>query len=84
MFREDKIMQARQEPHKADFDRATEEAKQLYKRRKKTVELSFADIKEHRGLRRFPRRGLTRATTQVGLAVLVHNLLVVHRVTETQ
>lgn len=63
---------------------ATDEAKQLYKKRKKTVELSFADIKEHRGLRRFPRRGLTRATTQVGLAVLVHNLLVVHRATETQ
>lgn len=63
---------------------ATEEAKGLYKKRKKTVELSFADIKEHRGLRRFPRRGLTRATTQVGLAVLIHNLLTVYRATETQ
>lgn len=54
---------------------ATEEAKKLYKRRKQTVELGFADVKQHRGLRRFPRRGLLRARTHLGLAVLVHNLL---------
>jgi hypothetical protein len=66
---------------------ATEEAKQLYKKRRQTVELCFADVKEHRHLRRFPRRGLLRAKTQVGLTVLVHNLLAVHRainVPETQ
>lgn len=54
---------------------ATDEAKALYKKRKQTVELGFADVKEHRGLRRFPRRGLERARTHVGLLVLVHNLL---------
>jgi transposase len=66
---------------------STDEAKRLYKKRRQTVELAFADVKEHRGLRRFPRRGLLRAKTQVGLAVLVNNLLVVHRATmatETQ
>lgn len=54
----------------------TEEAKQLYKKRKQTVELGFADVKQHRGLRRFPRRGLQRARAHVGLLVLVNNLLV--------
>ena len=53
---------------------ATEEAKKLYKRRKQTVELGFADVKQHRALRRFPRRGLQRARTHLGLAVLIHNL----------
>ena len=54
---------------------ATEEAKKLYRRRKQTVELGFADVKQHRALRRFPRRGLKRAQTHIGLAVLVHNML---------
>ncbi len=54
----------------------TEEAKQIYKRRKQTVELGFADTKEHRNLRRFPRRGLDHARTQAGLVVFANNLLV--------
>jgi transposase len=54
---------------------ATAEAKALYKRRKQTVELGFADVKQHRALRRFPRRGLQRARTHVGLLLLAHNLL---------
>ncbi len=58
---------------------ATDAAKQLYKKRKQTVELGFADVKEHRALRRFPRRGLARARTHVGLLVLVHNLLAYQR-----
>jgi transposase len=53
----------------------TEEAKQLYRLRSRTVELSYADLKEHRGLRRFHGRGRTRAATEVGLLVLAHNLL---------
>jgi len=57
---------------------ATDEAKALYKCRKQTVELGFADVKEHRSLRRFPRRGLIRARTHLRLLVLVHNLLVYH------
>jgi len=53
----------------------TEPAKTLYRRRGQTVELGFADIKEHRGLRRFSGRGLVRARIEVGLVVLVHNVL---------
>jgi hypothetical protein len=62
---------------------ATDESKDLYKKRKQTVELGYADVKEHRALRRFPRRGLLRAKAYAGLAVLVNNLLVVHHGTVT-
>ena len=55
----------------------TEEAKQLYKLRSRTVELNYADLKEHRGLRRFHCRGLVRATAEIGTLVLAHNLLYV-------
>ena len=55
----------------------TEQAKQLYRRRCQTVELGFADGKEHRGLRRFRGRGLARVRVEVGLLVLAHNALTV-------
>jgi len=55
----------------------TPEAKAIYRKRCQTVELRFADAKEHRGLRRFSGRGLERARIEVGLCVLAHNLLVV-------
>lgn len=58
------------------------EAKTLYKLRSQTVELAYADMKEHRGLRRFRSRGLRRAKTQVGLIVLTHNILAVQRALE--
>jgi hypothetical protein len=58
---------------------ATDEAKEIYKYRKQTVELGFADMKQHRLLRRFPRRGLSHARTHLGLLTLVHNLLVYNR-----
>ena len=58
----------------------TPEAKTLYKLRARTVELAYADMKEHRGLRRFRSRSLLRARTQVALVVLVHNLLTVDRI----
>jgi hypothetical protein len=54
---------------------AATEGKQLYRRRKQTVELGFADVKQHRALHRLPRRGLRRARIRLGLLVLVHNLL---------
>lgn len=57
----------------------TAQAKALYKKRKQTVELSFADQKEHRGLRRFRSRGRRRAECQVGLLVLAHNGLIVQK-----
>lgn len=56
----------------------TTEAKQLYRLRGQTVELGFADFKQHRSLRQFSGRGRSRAQRQVGLTVLVHNLHVVH------
>ena len=58
---------------------ASPEAKRLYRLRGQTVELGFADFKQHRSLRQFSGRGHHRAERQVGLTVLVHNLLVVHR-----
>lgn len=58
----------------------TTEAKQLYKLRSQTVELSFADMKEHRGLRRFHGRGLARAKAEVGTLVLTNNMMHVEAV----
>jgi hypothetical protein len=51
------------------------EAQRLYKKRCQSVELGFADQKEHRGLRRFGGRGRARARVEVGLVVLAHNAL---------
>jgi transposase len=65
------------EAHRARM--ATTEAKTLYRLRCQTVELGFADFKQHRSMRQFSGRGRDRAQRQVGLTVLVHNLLVVHR-----
>lgn len=64
------------EAHRAFM--GTAEAKQLYRLRCQTVELGFADFKQHRSMRQFSGRGRNRAQRQVGLTVLVHNLLVVH------
>jgi transposase len=50
-------------------------AKELYKKRCCTIERRFADWKTHRGLQRFSGQTPERADAQVGLAVLVHNLL---------
>jgi transposase len=55
----------------------TEDAKRLYKLRSRTVELTFADVKEHRGLRRFHCRGPRRVTAETGTLVLANNLLYV-------
>lgn len=54
---------------------ATPEAKTLYKQRCRTVELSFAELKEHGGLRRFRCRGLTRPRAEIASWVLAHNAL---------
>lgn len=53
----------------------TPEAQKLYKQRSRTVELNFADLKEHRGLRRFHCRTQNRAKAEIGSLVLTHNLL---------
>jgi hypothetical protein len=65
------------EAHRARM--GTAGAKKLYRLRSQTVELGFADFKQHRAMRQFSGRGRSRARRQVGLTVLVHNLLVVHR-----
>ena len=62
--------------HRAKME--TPEAKARYKRRGCTVERIFADFKQHRGLRHFSGRGLTRAKTETALAVLAHNLRTTH------
>jgi Transposase DDE domain len=53
----------------------TEKAKELYKLRCRTVEQSFADLKEHRGIRRFHGRGLARVRAEIDSLVLTHNIL---------
>ena len=57
----------------------TAEAKSVYRLRGQTIEIVFADVKEHRGLRRFSGHGLARVRAEFALDVLLHNLLVVHR-----
>jgi hypothetical protein len=57
----------------------TKEAKAVYRLRGQTIEIVFADFKEHRGLRRFSGHGVARARTELAFEVLVHNLLVLHR-----
>ena len=59
-------------------------AKQNYKLRSQTVELSYADLKEHRDLRRFHGRGLRRVTAEIGCLVLTHNVLYVESRTSRQ
>lgn len=56
----------------------------LYKLRGQTVELGYADFKQHRKLRRFTRRGLQRASTEIGLLVLAHNGLTIVRAVQLQ
>ena len=55
----------------------TDEAKTLYRLRSQTVELAFADMKQHRSMRCLNGRGLRRAKAQVATTVLAHNLLVI-------
>jgi transposase len=55
----------------------TRDAQALYKLRSRTVELNFADLKEHRGLRRFHCRGQDRVKAEVASLVLAHNLVAV-------
>ena len=66
------------EAHRAKME--TPEAKAIYRKRCRTVELRFADTKEHRDLRRFSGRGLERVRIEAGLSVLAHNLLAVRAI----
>jgi transposase len=53
----------------------TTAAKELYRLRSRTVELNYADMKEHRGIRRFHGRGLERVQAEIGLLVIAHTLV---------
>jgi transposase len=56
-----------------------------YKLRSRTVELGYADIKEHRGLRVFRCFGRKRARAQAGLVILASNgLKIVHALQRRQ
>jgi hypothetical protein len=57
----------------------TAEGKALYRLRRQTVERGFADLKAHRRLERLRCRGLEHARVQVGLNILIHNLVAVAR-----
>jgi hypothetical protein len=57
----------------------TPEAKELYKLRRQTIELLYADLKQHRQLRRFNHYGPRRARAQIGAAVLAYNLLILQK-----
>jgi transposase len=57
----------------------TPEAKALYKLRRQTIELRYADIKQHRNIRCFHGYGLPQARGEIAAAVLVHNLLLLLR-----
>lgn len=56
----------------------TEEGAALYRKRGATVEPVNAHLKDRRGLRRFSRRGLTAAHSELRLAAAVTNLLRLH------
>jgi transposase len=58
---------------------------QVYKLRCQTVELGYADIKEHRGLRVFRCFGRQRARAQAGLVILASNgLKIMHALRRRQ
>ena len=56
----------------------TPEGHQAYKRRAATVEPVNRHLKDQTGLRRFSRRGITAALSELNLAAAVVNLLKLH------
>jgi transposase len=70
----------RRQPHEDLIDKMrdrmkTPEGKALYGQRGCTVERRFADMKWFRGLQRISGRTPERAEAQVGLTILIHNLI---------
>ncbi len=54
--------------------------RKLYERRKGMIEPVFGTLKEHRGMRRFYRRGLAGVNAEFLLMALAFNLTRVHRI----
>ena len=70
----------RRQPHEDLIDQMrdrmkTPEGQALYRQRGCTVERRFADMKSFRGAERISGRTLERAEAQIGLTILVHNLI---------
>jgi hypothetical protein len=57
-----------------DAKLASSRGRDLYGRRKATIEPVFGDVKTNRGYRRFARRGLRAVTGEWRLICTVHNL----------
>lgn len=57
----------------------TKKGKQLYGKRKETVEPVFGQIKEERGFRRFLLRGLEKVKAEWSIICTTHNLLKLYR-----
>ena len=51
----------------------------MYRLRKQVVERAYADLKQHRSLRRFSGRGQQRVRIEVGLRVLAFNLVALQK-----
>jgi len=68
-------------PHRNEMRRRlmTPEGKELYKKRKQTVEPVFGQIKGARGFRQFLRRGRAAVRGEWALLCTVHNLLKLHQ-----
>ena len=68
-------------PHRNEMRRRlmTAEGKELYKKRKQTVEPVFGQIKAARGFRQFLRRGQASVRAEWALLCTVHNLLKLHQ-----
>jgi transposase len=69
------------EAHKAFM--TTPEAKQAKRLRGSVIERCFGDAKQHRNLRRFHGRGLSRVKAEVGLLVLAQTALTLARLRNT-
>jgi transposase len=58
---------------------ATEHGRQLYRKRKQTVEPLFGNTKHNNGVHRFHRRGRAKVRTEWRLLMMAHNLTKLHR-----
>jgi transposase len=62
----------------------TPEGEKTYRRRSATVETVIAHLKDQVGVRRFSRRGIKAATSELDLAATVANLLKLHKAVTPQ
>jgi hypothetical protein len=58
---------------------ASEHGRELYGKRKQTVEPLYGDTKHNKGFIRFRRRGRTKVRTEFRLLMMAHNLTKLHR-----